>query len=181
MNMKVLIVVDMQNDFVTGALNNKEAVKIVPNVVNKVRQAMADGETIIFTRDTHDDSYMKTEEGKNLPVPHCLQNTFGHEIVPELKEYSLKADIIDKPVFGSIELGNKLKQVLATEDTPIIEFVGVCTDICVISNTVIARSAMPNAHIIVDASCCAGVTPESHRMALKAMSALQVEIINEEV
>ncbi|MCR5735698.1 MAG: cysteine hydrolase [Lachnospiraceae bacterium] len=175
---KILIVVDMQNDFVTGALRNEEGIKIVPAVVKRLEKAVSDGEKIIFTRDTHFDNYMETEEGRNLPVPHCIKGTEGWEIIPELKRFTDGADIYDKPVFGSLKLGEDLAE--ETDENTVIELIGLCTDICVISNAVIARAARPDAHIIVDASCCAGVTPESHKTALNAMKTFQVEIVNED-
>ncbi|MCR4738883.1 MAG: cysteine hydrolase [Lachnospiraceae bacterium] len=174
---RILIVVDMQNDFVTGALRNEEAIKIVPSVVKRVERAEAAGERIIFTRDTHYADYMDTEEGKNLPVPHCIKDTEGWEIIPQLKGFSENAETYDKPVFGSLKLGEDLSRIPDKDVT--IELIGLCTDICVISNAVIARAACPDAHIAVDASCCAGVTPESHKTALEAMKVFQVEIINE--
>ena len=184
---KVLVVVDMQNDFVTGALANKEAEKIISNVKAKVEEYKANNDVVIFTRDTHYDDYMSTEEGKNLPVPHCIECSDGWEIVDELKDiaenYKLKnltyINIIDKPTFGSIDLANELDYIDSYAAITNIELVGLCTDICVISNAIIAKAAIPNAHVIVDARCCAGVTPESHDTALAAMKAIQVEVIGQ--
>ena len=171
--MKILIVVDMQNDFIDGALGTKEAVGIVPNVVEKIRNF--EGEKIIFTRDTHEENYMGTQEGKNLPVPHCIRGTKGWELNPEI-EVLRKDDAFDKPSFGSMELGAYLK---GQEDVESVEFIGLCTDICVISNVMITKAALPEVPVIVDASCCAGVTPESHKNALEAMKMCQVKIIGE--
>ena len=171
--MKILIVVDMQNDFIDGALGTKEAVGIVPNVVEKIRNF--EGEKIIFTRDTHEENYMETQEGKNLPVPHCIRGTKGWELNPEI-EVLRKDDAFDKPSFGSMELGAYLK---GQEDVESVEFIGLCTDICVISNVMITKAALPEVPVIVDASCCAGVTPESHKNALEAMKMCQVKIIGE--
>ena len=170
--MKVLVVVDMQNDFVDGALGTKEAVAIVPNVVKKIQNF--DGK-IIFTRDTHEDNYMETQEGKNLPVPHCIRGTKGWELNPQI-ETLRKEDTIDKPSFGSLELGEYLKTL---SDVESVEFVGICTDICVISNVMITKAALPEVPVIVDASCCAGVTPESHKNALEAMKMCQVQVMGE--
>lgn len=174
---KALVVVDMQVDFTTGALENAEAVKVIPSIVKKVNDAFAASEDVFFTRDTHADNYMSTEEGKNLPVPHCIKGTAGWEIVPELKVLSEKpgVTIVDKPVFGSVALGELLKERAAYDE---VELVGVCTDICVISNAMIVRAFLPDTHVKVDASCCAGVTVESHLNALEAMKACQVEVTN---
>jgi len=171
--MKILVVVDMQNDFIDGALGTKEAVAIVPNVVEKIKSY--DGEKIIFTRDTHEENYMETQEGKNLPVPHCIRGTKGWELNPVI-EALRKEDAIDKPSFGSMELASYLK---SQENVESVEFVGLCTDICVISNVMITKAAIPEVPVIVDASCCAGVTPESHKNALEAMKMCQVKIIGE--
>ena len=170
--MKILVVVDMQNDFIDGALGTKEAVAIVPNVVEKIKNFEG---RIIYTRDTHEENYMETQEGKNLPVPHCIRGTKGWELNPEI-EALRKEDAIDKPSFGSMELASSLKGL---EDIESIEFVGLCTDICVISNVMITKAALPEVPVIVDASCCAGVTTESHRNALEAMKMCQVQVINE--
>ena len=170
--MKVLVVVDMQNDFIDGALGTKEAIAIVPNVVEKIKNF--EGE-IIYTRDTHEENYMDTQEGKKLPVPHCVRETEGWELNPEI-EALRKENVIDKPSFGSMELASCLKEL---EDIESIEFVGLCTDICVISNVMITKAALPEIPVIVDASCCAGVTPESHRNALEAMKMCQVKVIGE--
>jgi len=171
--MKILVVVDMQNDFIDGALGTKEAIAIVPNVVEKIKNF--DGDKIIFTRDTHEENYMETQEGKNLPVPHCIQGTNGWELNPEIEALRIE-DAIDKPSFGSMELASYLKELDGVES---IEFVGLCTDICVISNVMITKAALPEVPVIVDASCCAGVTPESHKNALEAMKMCQVKIIGE--
>ena len=168
--MKYLIVVDMQVDFINGALGSDLAVAIVPNVVEKVKSF--DGK-VIFTRDTHFKDYMNTQEGKNLPVPHCIKDTDGWQICDELKPY---ADvIIDKLTFGSIELPDFIKSF--NEPIEKIELCGLCTDICVISNAVVLKAALPEVPIAVDSSCCAGVTVESHNNALNAMKVIQIEII----
>ena len=173
--MKYLIVVDMQNDFVDGALGTKEAVAIVPNVVKKIKTF--DGK-VLFTRDTHHENYMDTQEGKNLPVPHCIEGTEGFELVDEIKALC-DSKPIDKPVFGSVELGRILQEEDAKEPIESIMLVGLCTDICVISNAFVIKSFLPEVPIIVDASCCAGVTPESHLRALESMKTCQIQIVNE--
>ncbi len=171
--MKYLVVVDMQNDFVDGALGTKEAVAIVPNVVEKIKEF--DGK-VLFTRDTHHENYMETQEGKNLPVPHCVEGTDGFELVPEIKALCNEAPI-NKPVFGSVDLGMRLKEENERETIESITLVGLCTDICVISNAFVIKSFLPEVPIIVDASCCAGVTPESHLRALECMKICQIQII----
>lgn len=171
--MKLLIVVDMQNDFIDGALGTKEAEAIVPNVVKKINEYPGE---IIFTRDTHYDNYMETNEGKNLPVPHCIKGTFGWEISSKLP-VPKNANIIDKETFGSKDLGRVLLELNAKETIEEIELIGLCTDICVISNAMIAKAFLPEAKIIVDSSCCAGVSPKTHDNALEAMKVCQVSVI----
>ena len=170
--MKILIVVDMQNDFIDGALGSEEAVKIVPYVKSLVENF--EGE-VIFTRDTHYDDYMQTQEGKNLPVKHCIYGTDGWQIRPELDALR-KTEAINKITFGSSELVKVLKDKKNVES---ITFVGLCTDICVISNVMLTKAFYPEIPLVVDAKGCAGVTPESHKNALNAMKAVQVQIINE--
>ena len=167
--MKFLIVVDMQNDFILGALGSKLAEAIVPNVVEKVKNC--DG-TVIFTRDTHFADYMDTQEGKNLPVKHCIKDTTGWEICNELKPYANM--VIDKITFGSVDLPNVIKEY--GEEIEEIELCGLCTDICVISNAMILKATFPEVKIVVDGNCCAGVTVESHQTALNAMKAVQIEV-----
>ena len=173
--MDVLIVVDMQNDFIDGALGSKMAQAIVENVNQKVKDAEENGKVIIFTKDTHYENYLDTEEGKNLPVPHCIINTEGWEITDQI-EVPHDANILQKNTFGAKFLSDYL---LMCDNIKNIELVGLCTDICVISNAIVAKTTEPNAHIIVDASCCAGVTPKSHDIALSTMQTLQIEVINQ--
>lgn len=174
--MKVLVVVDMQNDFIDGALGTAEAVEIVPRVAEKIRTF--DGR-VLATRDTHEANYLKTQEGRKLPVEHCIRGTKGWEIRPEIAALIQEAPI-DKVTFGSVGLGQELLTYHEQEE-PIesITLIGLCTDICVISNAIIVKAQLPEVPVIVDASCCAGVTPESHRQALEAMKVCQIEIINE--
>ena len=171
---KVLIIVDMQKDFVDGALGTQEAQAIVDAVRKKL--AAHEG-PVIFTQDTHYDDYMETEEGKNLPVPHCIKNTEGWAISSQLP-VPMEADVVEKTTFGAYNMGLSLSSFYEKK-VDHIELVGLCTDICVLSNAVIAKSACPNSHVVVDAACCAGVTPESHDTALAAMKAIQVEILNQ--
>lgn len=171
----ILIVVDMQNDFIDGALGTAEAAAIVPKVVEKVKDFKG---TVIFTRDTHGENYMQTQEGQNLPVPHCIKGSHGWEVCTALEP--LRTGLtIDKPTFGSAELGKVLLELDAKEPVGSITLVGLCTDICVISNAMIAKAFLPEVPVTVDAACCAGVTPESHRNALNAMKMCQVRIENE--
>ncbi len=172
--MNILVVVDMQNDFIDGALGTPEAVAIVPKVM--VKMMNFDG-LVLATRDTHGENYLETQEGKNLPVAHCIKGTHGWEIKEEIQQL-LISQPIDKPTFGSEALGNVLKD-LNNDVEPIdsITLVGLCTDICVISNAMLLKAFLPEVQICVDASCCAGVTPESHERALEAMKACQIEII----
>lgn len=170
----ILIVVDMQNDFIDGALGTAEAIAIVPKAVEKIRNFSGN---VFFTRDTHEENYMDTQEGRNLPVPHCIRGTQGWQISSRLIEFC-KDEPIDKVTFGSVELGTVLKK--QNEENPIdsITLIGLCTDICVISNAMLIKAFLPEAKLIVDASCCAGVTPESHKNALEAMKMCQIEIEN---
>lgn len=167
---KTLIVVDMQNDFIDGSLGTKEAVAIVDKVKDKIAQYKEQGYKIIYTRDTHKEDYLDTPEGKKLPVEHCIQGTYGWEIADGLMvEGSI---IIDKPSFGytkwtELELGDE------------IELIGLCTDICVVSNALILKALFPDAKMTVDAGCCAGVTPESHNAALVTMKMCQIDVIGE--
>lgn len=167
--MKYLIVVDMQVDFISGSLGSDLATAVVPSVVNKVKDF--DG-NVIFTRDTHFDNYMDTQEGKKLPVPHCIKDTAGWQICDELLPYA--ETVVDKVTFGSVELPYVIKQ--HGEPIEEIELCGLCTDICVISNAMIIKSAFPEVKVTVDASCCAGVSVESHNTALDAMKAVQIDV-----
>lgn len=179
---KTLIVIDMQNDFIDGALGTKEAQAIVPNVVEKVKNW--DGELTIFTRDTHFDDYMKTLEGQKLPVPHCIADTEGWHIINELKEVIKPTTVVlDKSTFGFEGWKHEILSRCVDSINSLIELditlVGVCTDICVVSNALALRMYFPNAKITVDASCCAGVTPESHQAALTTMKMCQINVIGE--
>ena len=169
---KILVVVDMQNDFIDGALGTPEAVAIVPQVEQKIREFPG---KVIFTRDTHGEQYLKTQEGKHLPVPHCIKGTKGWEICPQL-EALRETDAVDKETFGSEKLGEMLQEENRKEQIEDITLVGLCTDICVISNALLLKAFLPETPIIVDASCCAGVTPKSHETALDAMRMCQINI-----
>ena len=175
--MDILVVVDMQKDFIDGSLGTKEAVAIVPNVVEKIRGF--DG-TVIATRDTHGSDYLDTEEGRHLPVVHCVKDTPGWQLHPEVEAaLRAKADsrIIDKPTFGSIELGEAVRELAAEAPIGKITLVGLCTDICVISNALLLKAFLPEVPLEADISCCAGVTPESHAQAAEAMKMCQVAVV----
>jgi len=174
--MKYLIVVDMQTDFVDGALGTAEAVAIVPAVKARIEKAKAEGETVLFTRDTHEEAYLETQEGRNLPVPHCIRGSEGWEIIPQLRAYAAGAEMIDKPTFGSAALGQRLA---AEEGIEQITLIGLCTDICVISNALLIKAFLPEVEVKVDAACCAGVTPDSHNNALAAMKVCQITVEHE--
>ena len=167
--MKFLIVVDMQVDFITGSLGSKMAETIVPKVCEKVKNF--DGE-VIFTRDTHGEDYSETQEGRKLPVTHCVKDTDGWQICDELREYAKTC--VDKVTFGSVDLPQIIKNY--GEKIEEIELVGLCTDICVISNAMLLKATFPEVKITVDSTCCAGVTEESHNTALDAMKAVQIEV-----
>ena len=173
---KVLVVVDMQNDFITGALGTKEAQAIVPNVCEKIKNFEG---AVYFTQDTHGTEYLETQKGKNLPVEHCIKGTWGWELEPRVEEVRSSTPI-EKNTFGSKGLADVLK-ARNTYEGPLqeIELIGVCTDICVISNALLLKAYLPEVKLAVDASCCAGVTPESHKRALEAMKACQIEIRND--
>ena len=171
--MHVLVVVDMQRDFLDGALGTPEAVAIVPRVAEKIRGF--DG-LVLATRDTHTKDYLSTLEGRNLPVTHCVLGTPGWEIHPEIAAL-LEETPIDKPTFGSVELGESLRSLDKESGVESVTLVGLCTDICVISNVLLVKAYLPQVPVLVDASCCAGVTPESHSNALDAMRMCQIQIL----
>lgn len=171
---KILVVIDMQNDFIDGALGTAEAVEIVDKVVKKIRSYPAD--CIYATRDTHGEDYLETSEGRYLPVKHCIKNTMGWEIRKEVAQAMPQASVIDKPTFGSEELAQKLLEESQKGGIE-IELIGLCTDICVVTNALLLKTKLPETKIKVDASCCAGVTPESHEAALLTMKMCQVEVV----
>lgn len=186
---KILICIDCQNDFITGSLRNEEAIKTIPNIVKKIN---SDGwDAIYVTQDTHNPDYLNTPEGKKLPMIHCINRSHGWMINDSIQEalntvYNEGTDVIyiEKPTFGSFDLIGYLESevngVEFLDENIEIEFVGFCTDICVISNVLMAKAALYNkANITVDASCCAGVTPESHKAALLTMQMCQINIVNE--
>ena len=168
---KALVVVDMQNDFIDGALGTTEAQEMLPRMVAKLTAEQAAGTVLVFTMDTHGADYLQTQEGQKLPVEHCIRGTAGWQIADALQPFVREAAaILEKPTFGA----TALPAVLVDYDE--IELVGLCTDICVISNALLAKAFYPEKRITVDAACCAGVTPESHANALAAMRMCQVEV-----
>ena len=172
---KILLVIDVQNDFVDGALGTKEAQAMLPVLLEKVRTFDGD---VIYTKDTHPENYLETQEGKNLPVPHCIKGTKGWELVPALAELQQKSGskVYEKPTFGSVMLAHELHQRYTAGEIASIELVGLCTDICVISNALLLKAAMPELPITVDPACCAGVTPEKHAAALEVMKSCQIGV-----
>lgn len=191
---KILGVIDMQNDFIDGALGTKEAQAIVPNVVKKIKSCDSDT-VVLFTKDTHHEDYLSTQEGKKLPVEHCIYGTHGWSINNEVSSaaksengfmgatYSSPSVInsrILKDGFGSTILVDTIQAISDIEGIESIELIGLCTDICVISNAITLKTFFPEIPITVDASCCAGVAPQSHKNALEAMKMCQINIINEE-
>ena len=193
--MKVLIVVDMQKDFVDGSLGTKEAQAIVPLVAETIEQIAAPDTVVIFTKDTHSDNYMNTLEGKNLPVPHCIKGTAGHSIVDEvfnayinvINTYADAYEVypmteinpikVEKPTFGSVELQNILFDINERMGIEEVTLMGLCTGICVMSNAILAKATLPDVPVNVVADCCACVTPRSHQVALEAMEMCQINII----
>lgn len=174
--MDVLVVVDMQKDFVYGSLGTEEARAVVPYVTKRVREF--DG-TVIYTLDTHGEDYENTQEGKYLPVPHCIKGTEGHEIIDPLKELEEERDIktFEKNTFGSTDLTDYLVQLHEKEGIDSITFMGVCTDICVVSNALLVKANLTEVPVYVEAAGCAGVTPEKHEHALDVMESCQVQVI----
>lgn len=171
---KILIVIDMQNDFIDAALGTKEAAAIVDSVKEKIRSYPA--ENVIATMDTHHENYMETQEGQNLPVIHCIKGTDGWRIRPDIAELLKAAKIYEKPTFGSTAMAADLKALSEKEEIE-LELIGLCTDICVVSNALLLKATMPEVKISVDASCCAGVTPKKHLAALETLSSCQIRVV----
>ncbi len=172
---QILITIDMQNDFIDAALGTPEALAIVEAVKEKIRSYPA--EDVIATMDTHGENYMETQEGKYLPVPHCIKGSDGWQIRPEIAELLAGAKIYEKPTFGSIAMAADLKEIAGKEEIE-LELIGLCTDICVVSNALLLKAMMPEVKISVDASCCAGVTVEKHLAALETMRSCQIQVVN---
>ena len=181
---KITIVVDMQNDFLTGALANPDAVDIIPSILEEIKTA----DYVVYTRDTHGSDYMETQEGKKLPVPHCIKDTWGWEIVDELNPNSIPNlngttswSVVNKPTFGYVDIWkdyvfSSLMDTIGQKNIE-VTFCGTCTDICVVSNALIVKSLYPEVVVNVKADACAGLTPEKHKAALEVMSSCQINII----
>jgi len=170
---KILVVIDMQHDFIDGALGTEEAKKIIPFVKAKIEEYCQNGHEIIFTKDTHGQNYLSTQEGKILPIAHCIKGTKGHDIIPDL--CTTGRQIFEKPSFGSLELAQKIASYKNISE---IELCGLCTDICVVSNALILKAILPETKITIDSRACAGVTPETSNAALITMKMCQINIIN---
>ena len=170
----ILLVIDMQTDFVDGALGSAEAVAIIPNVLREI--AKFDKSNIIATRDTHPESYMQTREGKHLPVPHCIKGTDGWQIHPAIAPAIDGCLVIDKPTFGSTALCEHIVKIAKDEEIS-VTLVGLCTDICVVSNAMLIKAALPEIEVTVVADACAGVTPDTHTAALTTMKMCQINVI----
>lgn len=169
---KVLVVVDMQNDFLTGSLANSQACKIVPDIITLINSP--EYEQVIFTQDTHDSNYLDTPEGKALPIPHCIKDTEGWEINEELLKTNKPCSKFVKRTFGSIYLANYISTIPGIKE---VTFCGVCTDICVVSNALILKAVAPDLIINVMSDCCAGTTPEKHKAALEVMESCQINVL----
>jgi Amidases related to nicotinamidase len=176
----ILVVIDMQNDFIDGSLGTKEAVAIIPNVIKKIKNFQGE---ILVTKDTHQNEYLNTLEGKKLPVVHCIKDTNGWELNGDIEKAlsDRGGKVFQKPTFGSVELAEYIKELIDNKNIEAsairIELIGVCTDICVISNSLLLKAYFPEANIIVDSDCCAGVTPDTHNNALEAMKMCQIEVL----
>ena len=173
---RFLIVVDMQKDFVDGALGTPEAQAIVTPAAERIRACREAGWTVIATLDTHGEDYLETSEGKKLPVRHCIRGTAGWQLDPRIRTELSGCALLEKPTFGSVRLP-ELIRTLAGEDTPVIELLGLCTDICVISNALLLKAHFPEAPIAVRKACCAGVTPQKHLAALETMAGCQIDLL----
>lgn len=180
---KILVVIDVQNDFIDGALYNEVAKARIPNIIKKINEF--DGEHILITKDTHNDNYMKTSEGMNLPVPHCIKGTDGWELNKEVQAAigakNVTVTTIEKPTFGSWELVSVMRAISEAFDCPIeVEMIGFCTNICVVSNAIMIKTALfdkTNVSLTIDSNCCAGVTSEKHEAALEVMRSCQINVI----
>ena len=174
---KILIVVDMQKDFIDGSLGTPEAQKIIPAVAERIRACRNAGYTVIATLDTHGEDYLETAEGKKLPVRHCIRGTEGWELNPEVREALGDCLLVEKPTFGSVRLPEIIREGRTPDDRLSMELIGLCTDICVISNALLLKAYFPDAEIRVTAACCAGVTPEKHLAALNTLQSCQIDVI----
>ena len=174
---KILVAVDLQNDFIDGALGTKEAEAIVPAAAARIREWREDGAEIFATLDTHEENYAETQEGKRLPVAHCIRGTEGWQLNPVIREALGDCIPVEKTTFGSIRLPELIREKIGDGKGATIELIGLCTDICVVSNALLLKAAFPEATIRVSSGCCAGVTPEKHKAALETMASCQIDIL----
>ena len=171
----ILVVVDMQNDFINGSLGTPEAEDIVGKVADLI--SGYDRDNVYVTRDTHQEDYLQTQEGRKLPVEHCIEGSYGWQIHPDIAVMLGSAEIVDKPTFGSTDLANMITDRVTGGGPAVITLAGLCTDICVVSNALLLKAFLPETPIRVVRDCCAGVTPEAHEAALATMASCQIEII----
>ena len=177
--MKIVVIVDCQNDFITGSLGTPEAQAMIPRLVDKINHS-SDDTYFIFTKDTHYDNYLETAEGKKLPIKHCIKETEGWEIPAELTEHFANSPFtIEKSTFGSYNLVEMIIEIIDSNDDKVeeIELCGLCTDICVVTNALILKTSFPECDIVVNSKCCAGTTPEAHEAALAVMRSCQIEVV----
>lgn len=176
--MNILVIIDMQNDFISGTLGTKEAQAVIEPLIDKIRTFNGN---ILLTQDTHDKSYLSSQEGSKLPVEHCIEGSDGwrinERIMDAVRQKGTDYKVFNKGTFGSLSLAEYLKQLNEADTVENIELVGVCTDICVVSNALLIKAMLPEVHISVDTKCCAGVTPEAHEAALMTMRSCQIDII----
>ena len=172
-----LIVVDMQHDFIDGSLGTPEARAIVPAVAQRIRKRRAEGAVVLATLDTHEEDYLTTSEGRKLPVCHCIRGTEGWQIHPDILAQLQGCQLVEKPTFGSLRLPELIREQAAGAERLSIELVGLCTDICVVSNALLLKASFPEAELSVSRACCAGVTPQSHEAALQTMASCQIDIV----
>lgn len=177
MHQKILVVVDMQKDFIDGALGTPEAQAMLPAAVAHIRKRKEEGYHLIATLDTHEENYMETAEGKKLLVPHCIRNTSGWQLNGQIEKALGSCILVEKPSFGSLELPGVIKELTRDARQVTIELIGLCTDICVVSNGLILKANFPEANLQVVAGCCAGVTPEKHKASLETMASCQIDVI----
>ena len=173
---KILVAVDLQNDFIDGALGTKEAQAIVPAAAARIRECREAGAEVFATLDTHGEDYLRTREGRYLPVPQCIRDTAGGQLNPAVREALGDCTMVEKPTFGSVRLAELIRERIGQEDAE-IELLGLCTDICVVSNALLLKAAFPEAEVRVSSACCAGGTPEKHRAALETMASCQIDIL----
>ena len=174
---KFLIVVDMQKDFIDGALGSAEAQAIVGAAAERIRACRKEGYRVFATLDTHGENYMESAEGKKLPVPHCIRGTEGWQLNPVIREALGDAELVEKPTFGSVRLAERLREEIAEGSAARIVLMGLCTDICVVSNALLLKANFPEAAMAVYVKGCAGVTPEKHRAALETMQSCQIDLL----